>query len=68
MNNDEVSKLYRLTSPFVPRVGETFLVVAAGVSHGSSLRAIFAEFFGFSTRGEGLLLVCCSADSCTKSL
>jgi len=56
MNDNEVSKLYRLTSPFLPRVGETFLIVAAGVSQGSSLPAIFAEFFAFSTRGECLLL------------
>ncbi|WOD19492.1 hypothetical protein [Paraburkholderia kirstenboschensis] len=51
MNNNEFAKLFRLTSPYFPRLREVFVAVSAGEDRDRGFLMYFAEFFIFSTNG-----------------
>lgn len=51
MNNNEFAKLFRLTSPYFPTLGEVFVAVSAGEYRDGTFPQYFGEFFIFSTNG-----------------
>jgi hypothetical protein len=51
MHNNEVARLYRLTSPYFPTLGEVFVAVSAGEYRDGTFPKYFGEFFIFSTNG-----------------
>lgn len=49
---DELSKLYKLTAPYFPGIGEVFVAVSAGNYRGRGFPMFFSEFFIFSTKDK----------------
>lgn len=53
MNNNDVSELLRLKTPYFPALGELFVSVSAGDYYSGGIPAYFGEFFIFAAKGLG---------------
>ncbi|MFM0292831.1 MULTISPECIES: hypothetical protein [Paraburkholderia] len=47
---DDISKLYKLATPYFPALGEVFVAISAGDYRGRGFPMYFGEFFIFSTK------------------